>query len=76
MQIGSVREGSTAEEEADFMAGLRQTLNQLRAHKVKDFSTVLAEIVAYRSKFLKDESRVLILTNPKQIQGQVPPSTG
>ncbi|KAJ5948810.1 hypothetical protein N7454_002117 [Penicillium verhagenii] len=61
IEMGSVREGKTEEEKETYLAGLKEIINELRRDKVKDFSTVAAEIAAYRRRFLKDPTRVLSL---------------
>ncbi|KAJ5165209.1 uncharacterized protein N7500_007039 [Penicillium coprophilum] len=61
VQMGSVREGQTEEEKEAYLAGLKETINDLRRDKVKDFNTVASEIAAYRRRFLQDPSRVLSL---------------
>ncbi|PTU25258.1 hypothetical protein P175DRAFT_0521055 [Aspergillus ochraceoroseus IBT 24754] len=61
VQMGSRREGKTPEESDSYLAGLKQMINDMRREKVKDFSTVAAEIAAYRRRFLQDPSRVLAL---------------
>ncbi|PYI19494.1 uncharacterized protein BO72DRAFT_383215 [Aspergillus fijiensis CBS 313.89] len=59
--MGSLREGKTPEEKDEYIAGLKQIINDMRRDKVKDFSTVAAEIAAYRRRFLQDPSRILPL---------------
>lgn len=59
--MGSLREGKTPEEKDQYIAGLKQIINDMRRDKVKDFSIVATEIAAYRRRFLKDPSRVLPL---------------
>ncbi|KAH0538190.1 hypothetical protein FGG08_005206 [Glutinoglossum americanum] len=61
VHLGSVNEGHDAEEKAQYTEGLKQIIQNMRNQKVKDFSTVASQITGYRSRFLKDESRVLIL---------------
>ncbi|KAJ5689506.1 hypothetical protein N7462_003898 [Penicillium macrosclerotiorum] len=61
IQMGAVREGQTEEEKETYLAGLKEIINEMRRDKVKDFSTVAAEIAAYRRRFLQDPSRVLPL---------------
>ena len=61
IEMGSVREGETEEEKETYLAGLKEIINEMRRDKVKDFSTVAAEIAAYRRRFLQDPSRVLSL---------------
>ncbi|RLM00852.1 hypothetical protein CFD26_101760 [Aspergillus turcosus] len=61
VQMGSLREGKTPEEKDQYIAGLKQIINDMRRDKVKDFSTVATEIAAYRRRFLQDPSRVLPL---------------
>ncbi|KAL4734023.1 hypothetical protein BDV11DRAFT_175152 [Aspergillus similis] len=61
IQMGSLREGKTAEESDKYVAGLKEAINDMRRDKVKDFNTVAAEIVAYRRRFLQDPTRVLAL---------------
>ncbi|KAK2786754.1 hypothetical protein FQN53_006230 [Emmonsiellopsis sp. PD_33] len=61
VEMGSLREGKTAEEKEKYVAGLKQTITDMRRDKVKDFNTVATEIVGYRRRFLDDSSRVLAL---------------
>ncbi|KAF7179417.1 hypothetical protein CNMCM7691_008350 [Aspergillus felis] len=61
VQMGSLREGKTPEEKDQYIAGLKQIINEMRRDKVKDFNTVATEIAAYRRRFLQDPSRVLPL---------------
>ncbi|KAJ6001980.1 hypothetical protein N7522_007207 [Penicillium canescens] len=61
VQMGAVREGETEEEKENYLAGLKEIINDMRRDKVKDFDIVAAEIAAYRRRFLKDPSRVLPL---------------
>ena len=61
VQLTSFQEGSTAEDKDAYVNGLKQTIHQMRGRKVTDFHTVASEIAAYRTKFLGDSSRVLIL---------------
>ncbi|PYH98497.1 hypothetical protein BO71DRAFT_480378 [Aspergillus ellipticus CBS 707.79] len=61
VQMGSLREGKTPVEKDEYIAGLKQIINDMRRDKVKDFSTVATEIAAYRRRFLQDPSRVLPL---------------
>ncbi|KAI9793568.1 MAG: hypothetical protein M1816_008001 [Peltula sp. TS41687] len=75
-QIVSVREGSTMQEESQYMDGLRQALKELRVNKVKDISTVASKIAAYRSTFLKDPSRVLMINNTSNNNPQKTKVTG
>ncbi|PLN86377.1 hypothetical protein BDW42DRAFT_159145 [Aspergillus taichungensis] len=61
VQMGSLREGKTSEEKDNYIAGLKQIINDMRRDKVKDFNTVAKEIAAYRRRFLQDPSRILPL---------------
>ncbi|KAL2002863.1 hypothetical protein VTN02DRAFT_5700 [Thermoascus thermophilus] len=61
VQMGSLREGKTPEERDNYIAGLKQIINDMRRDKVKDFNTVATEIATYRRRFLQDPSRVLPL---------------
>ncbi|KAJ5149217.1 hypothetical protein N7448_000795 [Penicillium atrosanguineum] len=61
IEMGAVREGQTEEEKETYIAGLKEIINEMRRDKVKEFSTVAAEIAAYRRRFLQDPSRVLPL---------------
>ncbi|KAH0547906.1 hypothetical protein GP486_008353 [Trichoglossum hirsutum] len=61
VHLGSVNEGHNSEEKGQYREGLKQIIQNMRNQKVKDFSTVASQITGYRSRFLKDESRVLIL---------------
>jgi len=51
----------TGEQRAKFCEGLRQVLTDLRVRKIRDFDIIASEIVAHRSKFLGDKSKVLAL---------------
>jgi hypothetical protein len=44
-----------------FREGLKEVLTKLRLRKIRDFDVIAAEIVAHRSKFLGDNSKVLML---------------
>lgn len=61
VQMGSLREGKTPEEKDQYIAGLKEIINEMQRDKVKDFNTVATEIAAYRRRFLQDPSRVLPL---------------
>ncbi|CEL02990.1 hypothetical protein ASPCAL04150 [Aspergillus calidoustus] len=61
VQMGSLREGKTPEECDKYIAGLKETINDMRRDKVKEFNTVAAEIAAYRRRFLQDPTRILAL---------------
>ncbi|KAL4952252.1 hypothetical protein BDW69DRAFT_168171 [Aspergillus filifer] len=61
VQMGSLREGKTPEESDKYVAGLKETINDMRRDKVKDMNTVATEIAAYRRRFLQDPTRVLAL---------------
>ncbi|EGC47234.1 conserved hypothetical protein [Histoplasma capsulatum var. duboisii H88] len=60
-EMGSLREGKTLEEQEEYLAGLKQTINDMRRDNVKDLNTVATEIAGYRRRFLHDPSRVLAL---------------
>jgi len=51
----------TGEQREKFCEGLRQVLMDLRVRKIRDFDIIASEIVAHRSKFLGDTSKVLAL---------------
>lgn len=51
----------TGEQREKFCEGLRQVLMDLRVRKIRDFDIIASEIVAHRSKFLGDKSKVLAL---------------
>lgn len=61
VQMGSIHEGRTPQERDEYVNGLKQIIQDMRGRKVKDFNTVASEIAAYRTRFLKDPSRVLLL---------------
>lgn len=61
VQMGTVREGKTEKEKEAYLAGLKETITEMRRDKVKDFSTVATEVATYRRRFLQDPSRVLPL---------------
>ncbi len=61
VQMGSVQEGRTPAEVKQYIAGLKQIIQEMRGRKVNDFNTVASEIAAYRTRFLGDKSRVLPL---------------
>lgn len=61
MELASIKEGKTETEKADYVNGLREEVAKMRTEHITDFTTVVAGIVAYRRRFLGDESRVLIL---------------
>jgi hypothetical protein len=45
----------------EFCDGLKEVLMDLRVRKIRDFQVIAAEILAYRTKFLGDSSKVLPL---------------
>jgi len=49
------------EQRERFIDGLKEVLSNMRKRKVNDFDVIAAEIVAHRSKFLGDKSKVLML---------------
>jgi hypothetical protein len=49
----------TGEQREKFCNGLRQVLMGLRVRKIRDFDIIASEIVAHRSKFLGDKSKIL-----------------
>ena len=51
-------DGSSADE---FGNGLREIIHDIRSRKIRDFNIVAGEITAYRTKFLRDSSKVLPL---------------
>jgi len=53
--------GYSEEDKPQFVAGLRSVLQGLRAKKTKDFQIIASEIAAYRARFLKDKSKILLL---------------
>ncbi|KAI9759770.1 MAG: hypothetical protein M1835_000303, partial [Candelina submexicana] len=57
VQMGSVQEGRTPAEVKQYIAGLKQIIQEMRGRKVNDFNTVASEIAAYRARFLGDSSR-------------------
>ena len=59
LQLGSVQEGSSKEERDAYIFGLRQMISGMRDKNLKDITAIASEIVAYRSRFLNDSSRVL-----------------
>ncbi|KAL5334361.1 hypothetical protein BJX70DRAFT_378494 [Aspergillus crustosus] len=61
VQMGSLREGKTPQESDQYVAGLKESINDMRRDKVKDMNTVASEIAAYRRRFLQDPTRVLAL---------------
>ncbi|KAI9676039.1 MAG: hypothetical protein M1817_000782 [Caeruleum heppii] len=67
VQLGSINEGESDAEKEEYVTGLKHTLHQLRTSKVKDFATVASNISAYRTRFLKDSSRVLSLDSRSRI---------
>ncbi|KAL8758083.1 MAG: hypothetical protein Q9199_001763 [Rusavskia elegans] len=61
VQMGAIPEGLSEEQRSAFVVGLRQTIQEIRVRKVKDFKTVASEIAAYRARFLGDSSKILPL---------------
>jgi len=61
VQLGAAPKGLSNEEQDAYSRGLREVIRDIRARNVKDFNTVAAEITAYRSKFLGDNTKVLPL---------------
>jgi hypothetical protein len=64
LQLGSVQEGSSQEEKESYINGLRQMISGMRDKNLRDVTTIASEIVAYRSRFLQDPSRVLTNLDP------------
>ncbi|KAL8923973.1 MAG: hypothetical protein Q9172_002900 [Xanthocarpia lactea] len=61
VQMGAIPEGLSEEQRSAFVVGLRQTIQEIRVRKVKDFKIVASEIAAYRARFLGDSSKILPL---------------
>ncbi|KMW67573.1 hypothetical protein, variant [Blastomyces dermatitidis ATCC 18188] len=61
VEMSSLREGKTPEERDEYVAGLKQTISDMRRDKVKDLNTIATEVTGYRRRFLRDPSRVLAL---------------
>ncbi|OJD27299.1 hypothetical protein ACJ73_01309 [Blastomyces percursus] len=61
VEMSSLREGKTPEERDEYVAGLKQTISDMRRDKVKDLNTIATEVTGYRRRFLHDPSRVLAL---------------
>ena len=59
LQLGSVHEGSTQEEKESYIAGLKKMISGMRDKNLRDVTAIALEIVAFRSEFLGDPSRVL-----------------
>ncbi|KAI9695884.1 MAG: hypothetical protein M1836_006001 [Candelina mexicana] len=59
VQMGSVQEGRTPAEVKQYIAGLKQIIQEMRGRKVNDFNTVASEIAAYRARFLGDKITTL-----------------
>jgi len=49
------------EQRDKFCEGLKGVLLDLRVRKIRDFDIIASEIIAHRSKFLGDKSKVLAL---------------
>jgi len=64
VQLGSTREGTTPEEEQNYVSGLKQMIYGMRSKHITDFELVAKEIAGYRSSFLGDSSRVLTNITP------------
>lgn len=58
--LGS-QDAFTGEERVRFIDGLKDALGAIRERKIRDFDTIAQEILAYRRKFLDDDSKVLAL---------------
>lgn len=58
--LGS-QDGFTGEQRARFIDGLKEALGAIRERKIRDFDTIAKEILAYRRRFLGDDSKVLAL---------------
>ena len=59
--MGSIKEGRTDAERDQYVAGLKQTINDMRRDKVKDLNPIVTEVTAYRRRFLGDPTRLLPL---------------
>ncbi len=60
VQLGNSA-GYSEEDKPKFVAGLRNVLQKLREKKTRDFQVIASEIAAYRTRFLGDKSKVLLL---------------
>ncbi|KAK5656342.1 hypothetical protein OQA88_4722 [Cercophora sp. LCS_1] len=60
VELGSA-DDFTGEEKSRFIQGLREVLAEFRVNKVKDFHTIARGIVAYRTRFRGDKSKILNL---------------
>lgn len=61
VQLGSAPASLNPEQQDKFRDGLRNLIGQMRTRNVRDFSQLVAEIVAYRQEFLGDKSKILAL---------------
>ncbi|KAI4602207.1 hypothetical protein KJ359_009445 [Pestalotiopsis sp. 9143b] len=61
-QIGSATT-YTGEQRDRFIEGLKKVLQDLKAHKIKDFESITKALVQYRADFLGDKSKVLPLND-------------
>ena len=61
VQLGSAPASMNPEQQEKFREGLRNLIGQMRIRNVRDFSQLVAEIVAFRQDFLGDKSKVLAL---------------
>ncbi|MCJ1251410.1 hypothetical protein MMC30_008643 [Trapelia coarctata] len=64
VQLGSIREGDTREEQKKYVSGLKQMIYDMRSKHITDLELVVKGIAAYRSSFLGDSSRVLTHITP------------
>ena len=51
----------TGEQKDRFIQGLRELLQDFRANQVRDFDTIANGIMAFRSRFLGDKTKILPL---------------
>ena len=63
-QLESIREGTTHEEQKNYVSGLEKIIYGMRSKHITDFERVAKEIATYRSSFLGDSSRVLTHLTP------------
>lgn len=55
------QDGLTEEQRVQFIDGLKDALGAIRKKNIRDFDAIAQEILAYRRRFLGDDSKVLAL---------------
>src|SRR6266536_5896423 len=61
LQLGRVREGTTGQEQQQYIDGMKRIIADMRRDKINDLNSIASQISSYRRQYLQDPSRVLTL---------------